>query len=392
MEAENKNKYVWPFDWHKEVAEFDPNTKNEPTFADICQVLEADNVQADTADFLLSLNGIGFCARGNVHALVSKRKQGKTFAGMAKAAALISGNFGEIVTKDGKQYKVLVFDTEQDGTDVKARKNAVIEAAGFAEGTKCDNLKFICARYAPEGGDFWGCKNVQEWRTKLLAYCVKTWRPDYVLLDGIRELVRDKNDQTEATKVREMLQQLAGKYLCAVECVCHENEKQGSETAIGAIGTELENMCDDFTQVSKHIDEVNDTTTIEIKPSALYSRHKAPKTWCVSVTDGWTFSWCTEHPEAEERAEQHRPSANDDFKHTCQVLTAEEQIKSVLTPEEAQNGVCLPVAVWRNRLAQSGIFAEYGNPRDKIARVLKNGKTFGILSETPDGLTYEGEI
>jgi hypothetical protein len=82
-----------------------------------------------------------------------------------------------------------------------------------------------------------------DWRQRraLLREAVVRYRPDLVIVDGIRDLVNDINDGVLAQEVMEELLQLATSRECCIVCVLHQNKSGEDHNLRGWIGTELMN-------------------------------------------------------------------------------------------------------------------------------------------------------
>ena len=368
----------WPFDYTSEEAQY-----VSATFADLLRLLEADNVEAAPADFLLENGGTGFCARANLHAIVSRRKQGKTFCALAKCAAILGGDFAG-VTARAEGLRVLVFDTEQSESDIKARKASIIKAA---RDFNPNDLAYICARYKREEADPWNSDSVQAWRRKLLLYLAENFRPDYIVLDGIADLCADFNSNEEAAAVVEELLALAASTGAAIDCVIHENEKQGKDTATGHIGTALMKKCADYFGTSKF--STLDGTTITCRMSAKGSRHKAAPPFALCVADDWEFL-PAEAPaldDEEESEAEHTPRTRG--RKAARVEAYEEEMAELLTPEEeysANDFGCVEISaeVLRKRYKQK----HPDRPRNAATRFVQKLEEMQILLPNFDGTAY----
>ena len=66
-------------------------------------------------------------------------------------------------------------------------------------------------------------------------------KPDLVIFDGIRDVVGDINNYTEAQTVLDKLLSLASWSRACIVCVLHQNKALEDKTLRGALGTELQN-------------------------------------------------------------------------------------------------------------------------------------------------------
>ena len=80
-----------------------------------------------------------------------------------------------------------------------------------------------------------------EKRRELLTLAVSEVKPDLVIVDGIKDLITDINDGTQATMVVEDQMGLAQTYNCCIVDVLHQNKSDTDRNMRGWIGTELTN-------------------------------------------------------------------------------------------------------------------------------------------------------
>lgn len=78
-------------------------------------------------------------------------------------------------------------------------------------------------------------------RYDLMAEGVATYHPDIVIIDNIRDMIRDINDGPKAQELIEKLMQLAQEQNCNVVCVLHLNRSAENRGLRGWLGTELMN-------------------------------------------------------------------------------------------------------------------------------------------------------
>ena len=80
-----------------------------------------------------------------------------------------------------------------------------------------------------------------EERMRLFLTAVRKYRPQLVVLDGVRDLLADINDGIHAQEVVEELMKLAQETDCCMVCVLHQNKGAEDRNPRGWIGTELMN-------------------------------------------------------------------------------------------------------------------------------------------------------
>ena len=76
---------------------------------------------------------------------------------------------------------------------------------------------------------------------RLFRTAVRKYRPQLVVLDGVRDLLADINDGIRAQEVVEELMKLAQETDCCMVCVLHQNKGAEDRNPRGWIGTELMN-------------------------------------------------------------------------------------------------------------------------------------------------------
>jgi hypothetical protein len=79
-------------------------------------------------------------------------------------------------------------------------------------------------------------------------------QPDLVIFDGIRDMVGDINDYTEAQNTIGQLLRVASEYHTCIVCVLHQNKAVEDKTLRGALGTELQNKSFETYECSKDQD------------------------------------------------------------------------------------------------------------------------------------------
>ena len=200
----------------------------------LLQRLESRRITPDSElpqlEFLFRMKKPCF-ARGELTAVSGKAKSGKTFV----CSVLMTLCFQRQVhslERDDAPLKVLWYDTEQSEESTQdILKNRILPMAGINESEfPADRFQIFNVR-----GESYSD------RLKMLEVAVPRYKPDLVILDGIRDLVADINDGVVAQDVVERLMHLASDNRCAIVCVLHQNKSVEDKNLRGWIGTELKN-------------------------------------------------------------------------------------------------------------------------------------------------------
>ena len=200
--------------------------------------------------FLFRLFGRPCFPRGELVAITGKAKSGKTFVtSMLMAVGSLTpdpspkgeGSICQLPLKriHEEPLRMLWIDTEQSEESTQdILKNRIIPMilspsrpadsplpGGEGSGFDVFNVR----------GEPW-----QE-RMPLVEAAIGQYKPDLVIVDGIRDLINDINDGVLAQEVIEQLMHLASAGGCCIVCVLHQNKASEDRNLRGWIGTELMN-------------------------------------------------------------------------------------------------------------------------------------------------------
>ncbi|MBO4801759.1 MAG: hypothetical protein J5545_07830 [Bacteroidaceae bacterium] len=210
-------------------------------------------------DFLFRIFGKPCFPRGELVAVTGKAKSGKTlFASMMLAGSLSpdglspgglspdpspigEGSSGSASRVKGGFYSVLYlqrirdeplrvlwYDTEQSEQSTQdILRNRILRLVAGGEASSFDVFNVRSLHF--------------DERLRLFEVAVRRFHPDFVLLDGVRDLLADINDGVKAQAVVERLMQLAQETGCCLTCVLHQNKGVEDRNLRGWIGTELMN-------------------------------------------------------------------------------------------------------------------------------------------------------
>ena len=143
---------------------------------------------------------------------------------------------------------------------------------------------------------------------------IEHYRPDLVILDGIRDLVSDINDGTVAQDMMEKLMKVAQAFNCCIVCVLHQNKSGDSRDPRGWLGTELLNKAYDVFATEKLLPQRI------FKLEQLYTRKYDIEQCLYFTVDDEGLPCVTEAPPAPTYLSldgspigEERPSLNDDY-------------------------------------------------------------------------------
>ena len=180
-------------------------------------------------DFLFRWDDRPCFARGELVALTGKAKSGKTFVCSLLMALAIRPQIMGISRLHDDPLRVVWIDTEQSEDSTQ---EILSHRIGKLINQPIPDDQFFVYNLRRD--------NWQE-RFNLANLCIVHAKPDLVIFDGIRDVVGDINNYTEAQNVLEKLLSLASWSGACIVCVLHQNKSIEDKTLRGALGTELQN-------------------------------------------------------------------------------------------------------------------------------------------------------
>ena len=187
------------------------------------------DTQVPQHDFLFRWGDQPCFARGELVALTGKAKSGKTYVcSMLMALAVRSPLLG-ISRLHDEPLRVVWIDTEQSEDSTQE--------------ILCHRIGALIHQPIPEEQFYVYNLRRDNWQDRLhwANLCIVQNKPDLVIFDGIRDVVGDINNYTEAQTVLEKLLSLASWSKACIVCVLHQNKSLEDKTLRGALGTELQN-------------------------------------------------------------------------------------------------------------------------------------------------------
>ena len=192
-------------------------------------------------------------ARGELVGITGRAKSGKTFFTSILMALGVCGEVLGIKRIEPKPLRVLWYDTEQSEESTQE--------------ILCDRIMKLWQRNMPEcesienfPSEMFDIFNVraEAWQDRMPLWeeAIREYKPDLVILDGIRDLVNDINDGIMSQKVIERLMNLASETDCCIVSILHQNKASEDKNLRGWIGTELTYKSFEVYECSKDTDRI----------------------------------------------------------------------------------------------------------------------------------------
>lgn len=180
-------------------------------------------------DFLFRWGDKPCYARGELVALTGKAKSGKTFVCSILMALAVRPQLMGLSRLHDTPLRVVWIDTEQS-------EDSTHEIL-------CHRIGALIGQPIPDNQYYVYNLRRDNWQDRLAwaELCIVQNKPDLVIFDGIRDVVGDINNYTEAQTVLDKLLSLASWSQACIVCVLHQNKALEDKTLRGALGTELQN-------------------------------------------------------------------------------------------------------------------------------------------------------
>jgi hypothetical protein len=219
---------------------------------------------------IIKINGVTIATLGNFSASIGKPKSKKTFNVSAIAAAALSGKEVLCYTAELPEgrHKVLYVDTEQSKCHCLNVMKRILTLAGLPIDKEDDRLLFLMLReYTPKQ------------RRQIINHALSdNHEIGLVIIDGVRDLMRDINSPSESVDIINDLMRWSSAHELHIHTVLHMNK--ADDNARGHIGTELSNKAETILQVSK---SPFDSNISEVK--AVHIRDKEFKPFAFHIND-----------------------------------------------------------------------------------------------------------
>lgn len=192
-------------------------------------------------DFLLAHSGVPFIPKGDITTIKAKAKSGKTQLVKQIIAALISPNgaCNGLISVKGTPSRIFWMDTEQSFCSSDKAYKSVLRLAGLPDTNNSENLRLINTRML----------SYKE-RLDILKEETRGGTYDLVVIDGIKDLVKNINDPGETDNIISEILRLTQTHRFNLLCVIHENPRSDEDKMRGWLGTELANKSFEVFEVS----------------------------------------------------------------------------------------------------------------------------------------------
>lgn len=217
-------------------------------------------------EYFLEHKGTGFGASGSIGSVTGQKKNGKTLLEtLFMAAVLLDGEpIGGLryrLHDSRPQPKVLFIDTEQEESFSLMVQRRVHYLLGWEFRENNPRFRTLWLHDEEDHKTRWLKTRAAIW----------TYKPDFIVLDGCRDMVSDINEAVECTQYVRQTMKIATDMKCLLYQALHYNP--GSEKMRGWLGTELGNRIAESWESSKSTEGSVET----FKGTATDTRGKTPK-------------------------------------------------------------------------------------------------------------------
>ena len=196
---------------------------------------------------------------GNFSVSIGKPKSKKTFNVSAMVAAALKNGvcLQYVVNLPKDKRKVLFIDTEQSPYHCHKVMQRIAKMAGLPLNEKPDNLEFLSLR-----------RYHTDERTAIIEAAIYgTDNLGLVVIDGIRDMVKDINSPGEATGIISNLMKWTDERQIHIHTIVHQNK--ADVNARGHLGTELSNKAETMLEIKKCTTNSNISIVTAVHTRAL---------------------------------------------------------------------------------------------------------------------------
>lgn len=255
-------------------------TAEEQEHERLRKILGDTRIRTDTVvpdlDYALEVDGTGFFARRDIHAVKAKAKAGKTTTLKVFIAALLMGVIFRVKSLL-EDARIVFFDTEQNRKDTKSILDDVVAMTGLSTEVIDSQVTLHSLRRVD-----------REDLLPLLRQALEDEKPDVVFVDGIVEFVGSFNDESESKQIIKDLLVLSEEHDCAIICVLHTNKADEDHNMRGHLGTMLAQKAATVLECKK------ERGSSVITVSCSESRHEEPTEWSIMFDENGRIVDATE--------------------------------------------------------------------------------------------------
>ena len=217
------------------------------------------------AKTILSVDDVSVIEVGDMYLIKGKPKSGKSSVIKAFICAIVLGQWGRVKAFI-KNLKVLYIDTEQKPQDCQSILLYVKQVTSCTDEYLDEHIMLFSVR-----------KRERNLLTDDLAFLVKNWKPNLIILDGAADFVNSFNDEVECAIFVHRLLCIVEENDCALIGLIHENKSQDDQNAKGHLGSL-------FQQKSALIIEAVSIGVL-IKVTSSAARHKSMPDWYLTYDE-----------------------------------------------------------------------------------------------------------
>lgn len=180
---------------------------------------------------LVSKSDLPICTRGNFSFVIGLPGSRKSFLCTGIAGAFINENGCMGLDNPNGAGSILWIDTEQARGHVGRVGRRLHRIAGLPTDANSSSINiYLLREFQPDI------------RRKMFLAAVELHHPDFIVLDGVSDLIKDPNNSEQATSIITELMRVTKEYDCHLLTVIHANV--GSEKARGHLGSEALRKCE----------------------------------------------------------------------------------------------------------------------------------------------------
>ena len=198
----------------------------------LTKLIISPNEVYEKPPYLMTIGTTKLFARGDFSVIKGKQKSRKSFVASLFAGVMLRGSLFHMYRAE-KEGKVLYIDTEQSNYYVWLIANRMLNYMGYN-----DNFSvFALRKYNPYE------------RVAFIEKILYEFPADFIIIDGIRDLVTDINDQNQATMIVTKIMKWTQELNIHILNIIHENK--GDMNSRGHLGTEVQNKCETVITVNE---------------------------------------------------------------------------------------------------------------------------------------------